>query len=176
MYLITCQISSSVMPTPCCVAPFGGMAVPGTPSLIVRNKSASEFPWCFCARLRSGPRPPPRAPNPWQNAQFARNCDSPSFAACGSPANGFLSWACTRIAGVPHASSMTHPHRTDKFHHRDQNSSRRRLDLAVDMGSLCPLGLVMLERAVMALHWNEAGFAANISFVADSWVNFTELS
>jgi len=29
---------------------------------------------------------------------------------------------------------------------------------------------------VMELHWNEAGFAANISFVADSWANFTELS
>src|SRR5713226_6153447 len=88
------------MPTPCCVAPLGGMAVPGTPSLIVRNKSASEFPWRFCARVRSGPRPPPRAPKPWQNAQFERNWYSPSFATFVSPANGFFS--CARSVGVVH--------------------------------------------------------------------------
>src|ERR1700730_3865429 len=93
MYAITCQISSSVMPTPCCVAPFGGMAVPGTPSLMVRKRSVSELPCFFCARGRSGPRPPPRAPSPWQNAQLARNSNSPSFAALGSLARGFLSCA-----------------------------------------------------------------------------------
>src|SRR5260221_6690882 len=97
MYEITCQISSSVMPTPCCVAPFGGIAVPGTPSLMVRKRSASECPCFFCARVRSGPRPPPRAPSPWQNAQFARNSNSPNFAAFASLASGFVS--CER-AGI----------------------------------------------------------------------------
>src|SRR5260370_11968945 len=85
------------MPTPCCVAPFGGMAVPGTPSLMVRNRSASEMPCVFSVRVRSGPRPPPRAPSPWQNAQLARNSNSPSFAALGSFASGFLSCARARI-------------------------------------------------------------------------------
>src|SRR5260370_7605867 len=87
------------MPTPCCVAPFGGMAVPGTPSLMVRNRSASELPCFFCVRVRSGPRPPPRAPSPWQNAQLARNSNSPSFAALGSFASGFLS--CARAGITP---------------------------------------------------------------------------
>src|SRR6266849_3949441 len=74
------------------------MAVPGTPSLIVRNKSASAFPCFFRARVRSGPRPPPRAPSPWQNAQLARNSNSPSFAALESLASGFLSCARTEFA------------------------------------------------------------------------------
>src|SRR5258706_15047433 len=97
MYEITCQISAAVMPTPCCVAPFGGIAVPGTPSLIVRKRSASEFPCFFCARVRSGPRPPPRAPSTWQNAQFARNSNSPNFPAFASLASGLAS--CER-AGI----------------------------------------------------------------------------
>src|SRR5215467_9863641 len=70
------------------------MAVPGTPLFIVLNKSASELPCFFLARVRSGPRPPPRAPSPWQKAQLARNSYSPSLAILRSPANGFL--ACAR--------------------------------------------------------------------------------
>src|SRR6266478_6149085 len=100
MYEITCQISSSVMPTPCCVAPFCGMAVPGTPSLIVRKRSASVLPCFFCARVRSGPRPPPRAPSPWQKAQLARNSNSPSFAELGSFDSGFVSCARISIAAM----------------------------------------------------------------------------
>src|ERR1700730_179035 len=73
------------------------MAVPGTPSLMVRKRSASEFPCFFCARVRSGPRPPPRAPSPWQKAQFALNSNSPAFAAAGSLASGFLSCAFALI-------------------------------------------------------------------------------
>ena len=55
------------------ILPFAGIAVPGTPSLMVRNKSTSAFPCFLCTRVKSGPRPPPRAPSPWQNAQFDRN-------------------------------------------------------------------------------------------------------
>src|SRR2546426_7965205 len=62
------------------------------------NISTSELPWRFFARVRSGPRPPPRAPKPWQKAQFRRNWYSPSFATFASPANGFFS--CARIAGT----------------------------------------------------------------------------
>src|SRR6266481_3363108 len=69
------------------------MAVPGTPSLIVRKRSASELPCFFCVRVRSGPRPPPRAPRPWQKAQLERNWYSPSFASFASPAYGFFSCA-----------------------------------------------------------------------------------
>src|ERR1700738_941316 len=93
------------MPTPCCVAPLGGIAVPGTPSLMVRNRSASELPCFFCARVRSGPRPPPRAPSPWQKAQLARNSNSPSFAALGSFASGFLS--CPHAGPVPTTPPIT---------------------------------------------------------------------
>src|SRR5467141_239727 len=162
------------MPTPCCVAPFWGMAVPGTPSLMVRNKSASEFPCFFCARLRSGPRPPPRAPSPWQNAQFARNWDSPCFAAFASPAKGFLSCARRATAAAAHATATAHPKRKRKRHRRGQNLLRRKFVLGMDIVSLCPLGLVMLDRAAIAFHSNEDGFAANISFVATARVNFTE--
>src|SRR6266436_9856577 len=90
MYVTTCQISSSVIPTPCCVAPFGGIAVPGTPLLMVLKISASESPCFFGVRVKSGPRPPPRAPSPWQKAQFARNSNSPSFATFASSAYGFF--------------------------------------------------------------------------------------
>src|SRR5439155_22192701 len=37
--------------------------------------SASELPWRFCAFVKSGPRPPPRAPRPWQKAQFKRRSE-----------------------------------------------------------------------------------------------------
>src|SRR5207237_1664469 len=57
------------------------------------NISASELPWRFCERVRSGPRPPPRAPSPWQKAQFRRNWYSPSLAIFASPAYGFFSCA-----------------------------------------------------------------------------------
>ena len=40
-------------------SPFGGIAVPGTPSLIVRNSSASDPPWLHDPVVRSGPRMPP---------------------------------------------------------------------------------------------------------------------
>src|SRR5882724_2225804 len=90
MYVTTCQISSSVIPTPIPPAVAGGMAVPAIPSWMLWNISSSELPCRFCARVKSGPRPPPRAPNPWQNAQFDRNCDSPSFATFASPAYGFF--------------------------------------------------------------------------------------
>src|SRR5260370_7894639 len=76
------------------------MAVPGTHSLVVRNKSAEEFPCFFRARVRSGPRPPPRVSSPWHSAQFARNSNSPSFAALESLASGFLSCARTRLAAT----------------------------------------------------------------------------
>src|SRR5260370_12320225 len=98
MYVTTCQISSSVIPTPCCVAPFGGIAVPGTPLLMVLKISASASPRFFGVRVRSGPRPPPCAPRPWQKAQFARNCDSPTFAIFASLAYGFFPCAPARNA------------------------------------------------------------------------------
>ena len=101
MYVTTCQISSSVIPTPCCVAPFGGIAVPGTPLLMVLKISASASPCFFGVRVRSGPRPPPCAPSPWQNAQFARNSNSPSFATLASPAYGFFPCAAIDKADTP---------------------------------------------------------------------------
>src|SRR5213080_1067415 len=88
-----CQISSSVIPTPWPLVPLAGIAVPGIPLLMFWNKSASELPWRFCERVRSGPRPPPRAPSPWQKAQFRRNWNSPSLAIFASPAYGFFSCA-----------------------------------------------------------------------------------
>src|SRR5215471_2129029 len=57
---------------------------------MLRKISASEFPCLLGVRVRSGPRPPPRAPRPWQNAQLDRNWNSPSFAALGSLARGFV--------------------------------------------------------------------------------------
>src|SRR5258708_4995625 len=122
------------MPTPCCVAPLGGMAVPGTPSLMVRNRSASELPWRFCARVRSGPRPPPRAPNPWQNAQLARNCDSPILAAFASPANGFLSCALSRTA-TANTNNAPHPNNSGKVRHWNNDLARQKFALSLDMVS-----------------------------------------
>src|SRR5579863_1126278 len=55
--------------------------------------SESECVCFFTARVRSGPRPPPRAPSPWQRAQLMRNSYSPAFAALASPARGLRSSA-----------------------------------------------------------------------------------
>src|SRR5436190_18334694 len=107
MYVTTCHSSPSVIPTPCCVAPFGGIAVPGTPLLIVLNMSASESPCFFGVRVKSGPRPPPLAPSPWQNAQFARNSNSPSLATFASPAYGFFACAAAEDAATRHTSITT---------------------------------------------------------------------
>src|SRR5881227_2953801 len=71
---------------------------------MLRNRSASEFPCGKRARVRSAPRPPPRAPRPWQKAQLMRNSDSPALAAAGFAANGFA--ACP-------ASKGTNASRTD---------------------------------------------------------------
>src|SRR5215472_2910714 len=82
------------------------------------NISASELPWRFCARVKSGPRPPPRAPRPWQNAQFKRNWYSPSFAIFALPAYGFFSCARARNAAKPNMSvnrSVRHIGRRKRF-------------------------------------------------------------
>src|SRR6266478_4504304 len=106
-----CQISSSVIPTPWPLVPLAGIAVPGIPLLMFWNKSASELPWRFCACVRSGPRPPPRAPSPWQKAQLMRNSNSPALAALASLASGFLS--CARTLGTTAAiSTRTAPSET----------------------------------------------------------------
>src|SRR5712692_4719760 len=62
--------------------------------------SASEWAWRLCARVRSGPRPPPRAPSPWHKAQLMRNSYSPAFAALGSPARGLRSSAAQAAAAI----------------------------------------------------------------------------
>ena len=83
-----CQISASVMPTPCPFVPFAGIAVPAIPLLMTWNISASECVCFLCARVRSGPRPPPRAPSPWQSAQLIRNSYSPGLRRLGVAREG----------------------------------------------------------------------------------------
>src|SRR5260370_7674125 len=60
---------------------------------MVWNMWGWEGGWGLCARVRSGPRSPPRAPRPWHNAQLMRNSYSPALAALGSPASGLRSSA-----------------------------------------------------------------------------------
>src|SRR5579862_1459108 len=71
-YATIAQISESSKP-------LAGMSVPGTPCEIVRKISASLDPCVHRPDVRSGPRPPPRAFNPWHGEQLPRNREAPSL-------------------------------------------------------------------------------------------------
>src|SRR5260370_1577107 len=126
------------MPAP--IPPFvaAGMAVPGIPSWILWKISVSELPCRLFARVRSGPRPPPLAPSPWQNAQFERNWYSPRFATLASPAYGFFSCAYSTPPDARRANSAPHPETITERVRRHESLLRPVFLLCMDIVLLPP--------------------------------------
>src|SRR6188508_1854121 len=88
---------------------FGGIAVPGTPSRIVRNSSASDPPWLHDPVVKSGPRMPPFPATPWQKTHSCRNSTAPCVTAALSPVNGLVDdgWAaCADNRGAAAANAI----------------------------------------------------------------------
>jgi len=75
-----------------------------------------------------------------------------------------------------HATSATNANETSNLNRRLRNLRFRKFHLSMDMVSLFPLGLAILDWAAVAFHSNEDGFAANISLAATVRVNFIVFS
>ena len=76
----------------------------------------------------------------------------PPFAAFASPANGFFSCARRATAVTAYAIIKAHPKRRAKLHSCPHGFPRPNSVLGMDMVSLCPLGLIMSDRAAIAFH------------------------